>query len=142
MQTLIKTSEATTTTKENPPTDAITTETTTAIRGSKRPRRPLSAKAKTAKNSKNRKRRRILGIRSEQEIENSRFRKFKIYLSVEFSLVYNLDCILKYDLLNKIYKCNITFIINFIYRKRLEVAPYIERVIPILAHGAKPKFGP
>jgi len=124
MQTLITTSEATTTTKENPPTNAITTEATTAIRGSKRPRRPLSAKAKTAKNSKNRKRRRILGIRSEQEIENSRFRKFKIYLSVEFSLVYNLDCILKYDLLNKIYKCNITFIINFIYRKRLEVAPW------------------
>jgi hypothetical protein len=28
------------------------------------------------------------------------------------------------------------------YRKRLEVAPYIERVIPILAHGAKPKLGP
>ncbi len=44
------------------------------------------------------------------------------------------------------YKCEFKWIYKksnqITYRKRLEVAPYIERVIPILAHGAKPKLGP
>ncbi len=81
--------------------------------GIKRFRKPLTAEAKTAKSMKNRRRRTHQGIQSEREIDRTRFSKFRIYLAVEFSLVYSLDSILKYDLLNLIHKCNITCVINF-----------------------------
>jgi hypothetical protein len=100
-------------TMATPEATTTTTETTTAARGIKRLRKPLTAEAKTAKSMKNRRRRTHQGIQSEREIDRTRFSKFRIYLAVEFSLVYSLDSILKYDLLNLIHKCNITCVINF-----------------------------
>ncbi len=121
-------------TMATPEATTTTTETTTAARGIKRLRKPLTAEAKTAKSMKNRIRRTHQGIQSEREIDRTRFSKFRIYLAVEFSLVYSWDCNLKYDLLNLIHKCNITCFINLIFNSIFIISFSLKKSIKVLIY--------
>ena len=56
------------------------------------------------KNNKKNARRRKNKVKSVKEIENRALRRFKICLAVEFSLTYQLDCIVKYNVIETLCK--------------------------------------